>query len=144
MEVTAMDILTTGRLARLTDVNKETIRYYERRGLLNTPPRSTSGYRAYPQEAIAIVRFIKRAQALGFSLKEVAELLTLSGNSGTDCGDMRDTAMRKLEYIKVKIKGLKAMEKTLKKIIKACPGKGPLSKCSIVGSLNEADNSALK
>ncbi len=139
-----MDILTTGRLARLTDVNKETIRYYERRGLLNTPPRSTSGYRAYPQEAIAIVRFIKRAQALGFSLKEVAELLTLSGNSGTDCGDMRDTAMRKLEDIKVKIKGLKAMEKTLKKIIKACPGKGPLSKCSIVGSLNEADNSALK
>jgi len=125
-------------------VKKETIRYYERRGLLNTPPRSTSGYRAYPQEAIAIVRFIKRAQALGFSLKEVAELLTLSGNSGTDCGDMRDTAMRKLEDIKVKIKGLKAMEKTLKKIIKACPGKGPLSKCSIVGSLNEADNSALK
>jgi len=124
MEVMVMDILTTGRLASLTDVNKETIRYYERRGLLSPPPRSTSGYRAYPQEAISIVRFIKGAQALGFSLKEVAELLTLSGESGTDCGDMRDTAMRKLADIEVKIKGLKAMEKTLKKIITACPGKG--------------------
>jgi len=144
MEVMAMDILTTGRLASLTEVNKETIRYYERRGLLNTPPRSTSGYRAYPEEAIAIVRFIKRAQALGFSLKEVAELLTLSGNSNTDCGDMRDTAMRKLADIEAKIKGLKAMEKTLKKIITACPGKGPLSKCSIVGSLSKTDKSALK
>ncbi len=131
-----MDILTTGRLASLTDVNKETIRYYERRGLLSPPPRSYSGYRAYPQEAISIVRFIKGAQALGFSLKEVAELLTLSGDSGADCGDMRDTAMRKLKDIEVKIKSLQSMRTTLKKIIKACPGKGPLSKCSIVGSLS--------
>ncbi len=137
-----MERLTTGRLARMTDVNKETIRYYERRGLLSPPPRSGSGYREYPPEAIGVVRFIKGAQALGFSLKEVAELLTLSGESNTDCGDMRDTARRKLGDIEAKIKGLQSMRKTLKKIIKACPGRGPLSKCSIIGSLSEADTSA--
>jgi len=137
-----MERLTTGRLARMTDVNKETIRYYERRGLLSPPPRSGSGYREYPPEAIGVVRFIKGAQALGFSLKEVAELLTLSGESNTDCGDMRDTARRKLGDIEAKIKGLQSMRKTLKKISKACPGRGPLSKCSIIGSLSEADTSA--
>jgi len=138
----AMERLTTGRLARLTGVNRETIRYYERRGLLSPPPRFASGYRDYPQEAIGIVRFIKGAQTLGFSLKEVAELLILSGESKTDCGVMKDTAMGKLAGIEEKIKGLKSMRATLKKIIKACPGKGPLSKFSIIGSLGEADTGA--
>ncbi len=139
-----MERLTTGRLARLTGVNRETIRYYERRGLLGAPPRSLSGYRVYPREAINVVRFIKRAQALGFSLREVAELLALSGDSGADCADIRETASRKLEDIEAKIRGLQSMRKTLKKIIKTCPGRGPLSKCSIIESLSESDNRALK
>jgi len=119
----------------MTGVNRETIRYYERRGLLGEPPRSLSGYRVYPWEAINVVRFIKRAQALGFSLREVAELLALSGDSGADCADIRETASRKLEDIEAKIRGLQSMRKTLKKIIGECPGRGPLSKCSIIESL---------
>ncbi len=139
-----MERLTTGRLARLTGVNRETIRYYERQGLLGAPPRTGSGYRVYPRKAINVVRFIKRAQALGFSLREVAELLALTGEIGTDCSDIRETARRKLADIEAKIRGLKSMERTLKKIIKACPGKGPLSECSIIESLSVADNSAIK
>jgi len=144
MEVMAMDILTTGRLASLTDVNKETIRYYERRGLLSPPPRSVSGYRYYPHEAIGVVRFIKGAQALGFSLKEVAELQALIGQSNAVCGDMRDMALLKLADIEAKIKALQSMRGILKKIIKACPGKGPLSECSIVGGMEGPNTSVVK
>lgn len=129
--------LTTGRLARMAGVNAETLRYYERRGLLPTPPRAGSGYRDYPPEAVQIVRFIKRAQGLGFSLKEIEELLALSGSSGSDCGDIRDTARRKLNDIDAKIDGLQSMRRTLKRIIKACPGKGPLKDCSILESLKD-------
>ena len=139
-----MEILTTGRLARLTGVNRETIRYYERRGLLRRPPRTGAGYRAFPGEAVGVVRFIRRAQALGFSLREVAELLALTGESGTDCSDIRETARRKLADIEAKIQGLRSMERTLKRIIRACPGKGPLSECSIIESLSGADKSARK
>jgi len=133
-----MEILSTGRLARVTGVSRETIRYYERQGLLGAPPRSASGYREYPHEAIGALRFIKGAQALGFSLKEVAELQALIGESQTVCGDMRDRALLKLTDIDEKIKALQSMRGTLKKIIKACPGKGPLSECSIVGGMEGA------
>lgn len=129
--------LTTGKLARMAGVNAETLRYYERLGLLPTPPRAGSGYRNYPPEAVQAVRFIKRAQGLGFSLKEIEELLALSGSSDSECGDIRDTARRKLEDIEAKMDGLRAMRRTLKRIIERCPGKGPLSNCSILGSLKE-------
>ncbi|MFQ5465769.1 MAG: MerR family DNA-binding protein [Thermodesulfobacteriota bacterium] len=132
-----MAVLTSGRLAALAGVNVETIRYYERRGLLAAPARTRSGYRDYPGEAVRVVRFIKRAQGLGFTLKEVKELLALSGDSGSTCGDVRDTARRKLDDIEAKIEGLQSMRRTLKKIIKECPGKGPLSGCSILESLAE-------
>lgn len=134
-----MEKLRTGRLARLTGLNRETIRYYERQGLLGAPPRSASGYREYPREAIGALRFIKGAQALGFSLKEVAELQALIGAGNTLCGDMRDRALLKLTDIEEKIKGLQSMRQSLKKIIKACPGKGPLSECSIVGGMEGPD-----
>jgi MerR family mercuric resistance operon transcriptional regulator len=132
-----MDGLTTGRVARLAGVNVETLRYYERRGLLPAPPRISSGYRDYPPEAVQVVRFIKQAQGLGFSLKEIEELLALSGNNGSTCGDIRDAARRKLEDIEAKIDGLRSMRRTLKRIIKTCPGQGPLSNCSILESLKK-------
>ncbi|MFQ5736451.1 MAG: MerR family DNA-binding protein [Thermodesulfobacteriota bacterium] len=126
-----------GRLARLAGVNVETIRYYERRGLLPVPGRTRAGYRDYPPDAARVVRFIKRAQGLGFSLKEIEELVPLSGDSGSTCGDIRDTAQRRLDDIEMKISQLQSMRGTLKRIVKTCPGKGPLSNCSILESLKE-------
>ncbi len=134
-----MERLTIGRLAQKTGLGRETIRYYERRGLISPPPRSASGYRDYPQEAIGVLGFIKGAQALGFTLREVAELQALIGESKAVCGDMRDRALLKLEDIETKIKRLRSIRQSLKKIIKACPGKGPLSECSIVVGLEGAD-----
>jgi DNA-binding transcriptional MerR regulator len=76
-EVTSMPSLRIGELARLANVNAQTLRFYERRGLLPSPPRRPSGYRVYPPEAADLVRFIRRAQGLGFSLRQVKELLGL-------------------------------------------------------------------
>jgi Hg(II)-responsive transcriptional regulator len=132
-----MDRLGTGRLAKLAGVNRETIRYYERQGLLPRPPRTVSGYRRYPGEAVRVIKFIKRAQGLGFSLKEIRELLAMSIDRGATCGDVKNTAQRKFEEIEEKIKQLKSMRRVLKNILDACPGEGALSGCSILESLKE-------
>lgn len=128
---------TTGQLAGKAGVNNETIRYYERKGLLATPPRKDSGYRVFPPEAVKIVRFIKRAQGLGFSLKEIKELFALDSGSGSDCGDVKESSRRKLEEVETKIRQLQSMRKALYGLIERCPGKGPLSDCSILESLKE-------
>lgn len=78
--------MTAGQLAKKANVKKETLRYYERRGLLNKPPRTDSGYRQYSQDAVSRIMFIKRAQKLGFSLKEISELLSLRVDKHTTCG----------------------------------------------------------
>lgn len=132
-----MNRLGTGRLAKLAGVNRETIRYYERRGLLPRPPRTVSGYRQFPDGTVRVVRFIKRAQGLGFSLREVRELLAMSVDRDSTCGDVKKTASLKFEEIEGKINQLQSMRRVLKKIIEACPGEGALSKCSILESLKE-------
>jgi len=132
-----MSGLTTGKLARLSKVNIETIRYYERRYLLPKPERSSAGYREFPQETVEVVHFIKKAQGLGFSLKEIKELLGLSADKGATCGDVKDTAERKLAEIDVMIRQLKLMQRVLNRLVRACPGEGTLSKCSIIESLKE-------
>lgn len=132
-----MEGLETGQLAKLAGVNRETVRYYERRGLLTRPPRTVSGYRKFPEKAVSVVRFIKRAQGLGFSLKEVKELLAMSVDRDSTCGDVKKTALLKFEEIEGKINQLQSMRRVLKKIIEACPGEGALSGCSILESLKE-------
>ncbi len=129
--------LTTGQLACKAGVNNETIRYYERQGFLVSPPRTASGYRVFPEEAVQIVRFIKRAQGLGFSLREIKELFALDSSSDSDCGDVRERARCKLEEVEAKICQLKSMRESLNRLIETCPGKGPLSDCSILESLKE-------
>ena len=94
-----MGALTRGELAQQGRVNSETVRYYERRGLLPKPPRTPSGYRAFSSEAVRRVRFIKRAQGLGFSLKEIKALLTLRIDPRRSCGDVRTRAEAKIEEI---------------------------------------------
>ena len=127
--------LSIGALAKEAGVNLETVRFYERRGLLPRPPRTESGYRMYPSEAVARLHFIKRAQELGFSLNEVEELLTLRLASRGTSAQVRRRAEAKVADIKAKIRTLTSMKRTLQKLTKACPACGPASECPILESL---------
>ncbi len=132
-----MDALRTGEVAKKGRVNLETIRYYERRGLLPKPPRTAAGYRAFDGEAVRRIRFIKQAQALGFSLKEIRELLSLRIDPRRSCGDVRARAEAKLTDIEDKIRSLRAMKKTLARFFAACSGSGSVSECPILEALDE-------
>ena len=127
--------LRTSEVARRAAVNLETIRFYERQGLLPAPPRAASGYRAFPAEAVSRVRFVKRAQDLGFSLREVKELLALRGDPASSCGDVRRRAEDKLIEIDRKIRDLRGMRKSLAQLVAGCPGRGATSGCPILVSL---------
>lgn len=137
MKEDPMNALSTSNLARQGGVNLETIRYYERRGLLPKPPRTPAGYRTFDPEAVRRIRFIKQAQALGFSLKEIRELLSLRLDPRRSCGDVRARAEAKLADIEEKIASLHAMKETLARFIAACSGRGPISACPILEALDE-------
>lgn len=132
--------LTIGRLAKEARVNLETVRYYERRGLIPKPPRSLSGYRLYPVEAARRLRFIQRAKELGFSLREIKELLSLRVSPRTIRAEIRRTAEAKITDIQTKIQSLERMEKSLRKLTKACGGSGPVSECPILESLDRENS----
>ncbi len=134
-----MKSLTIGRLAREGGVNLETVRYYERQGLLPRPPRSASGYRLFPEEAARRLRFIRRSQELGFSLGEIRELLSLRVSRRTTSADIRARAEAKIADIEAKVKSLESMKKTLRKLTKDCDGCVPVSKCPILESLDGED-----
>jgi MerR family mercuric resistance operon transcriptional regulator len=131
-----MNILTTGQLAKKAQVNVETIRYYERRGLIPEPLRSESGYRHYSQDSIARIQFIKRAKELGFSLKEVSELLSLRVDPNTNCADVKRMAEVKITDIKEKILALQRIKEALTKLRASCTGRGPAGKCPILEALD--------
>jgi MerR family mercuric resistance operon transcriptional regulator len=124
------------RLARLGGVNLETIRYYEREGLLPRPPRTRSGYRIFPSAAAQRLRFIKRAQQLGFSLSEIRELLALRVKQGTKRDQIRARADAKIADIEQKIQTLTAMKRALAQLTTQCSGCGPISECPILESLD--------
>ncbi len=126
-----MKELTIGALAKAAGVNVETIRFYERKGLLSRPPKPEEGYRRYPMEAVKQVRFIKGAQRLGFSLKEIAELLVLGRQGGISCTEMLDLTSRKVVDIEHKIAALEVMKSTLLELAGKCPGAGNLALCPI-------------
>jgi MerR family mercuric resistance operon transcriptional regulator len=110
--------LTIGRLAGVAGVNVETIRYYQRRGLLHEPQRPLGGYRRYPADMVKRVRFIKRAQALGFTLEEIAGLLRL--DKAGCCADTRELAAHKLASIERKLLDLTAMRDALADLVRQC------------------------
>jgi MerR family mercuric resistance operon transcriptional regulator len=127
---------TIGKVAAAAGVNVETIRFYHRRGLLLEPEKETGGFRYYDEAAIAQLRFIKRAQAIGFSLDEIKGLMRL--NRAGSCQQTHDVAIAKLELVAEKIEDLKRVQKTLKQLIKACEvGKGNVS-CPIIEALGHA------
>ena len=125
--------LTIGKVARLTEVGIETIRFYEREGLIADPPRKESGYRQYGPETVSRLRFIHRARELGFSLKEIRELLFLRLDPGSTCDSILDRAEEKIREVEERIQTLQQMKKALKALAKACPGEGPVAKCPIIG-----------
>lgn len=131
--------LKVGEVAKQAGVNLQTIHYYERRGLLPKPPRTGSNYRAYPEDTVLRVRFVKRAQELGFTLKEIKELLSLRAAPRTRCTDVRERAEAKVRDIEGKMRALQAMRKALTKLIRECSGKGPVTRCPILEALDSVD-----
>jgi MerR family copper efflux transcriptional regulator len=129
--------LRIGDVAERAGVNLQTIRYYERQGLLPRPPRLASGYRVFPDAAVRQVRFIKRAQELGFSLAEIRDLLSLRASEGADAHEVHRRAKAKIAHIEDKIRSLLAMKHALATLADRCPGCGPLSDCPILDALDE-------
>jgi Hg(II)-responsive transcriptional regulator len=131
-----MEQLTTGRLAQRAQVNPQTIRYYEREGILQSPKRSSSGYRIFSADAVRRIRFVKRAQTLGFSLDQIRDLLSLrSQRTGEETADVKRMAREKIAEIDRKMEALTKMRSILRELEEQCPGSGPLSECPILGSL---------
>ena len=132
-----MSALTIGAIAKQAGVNIETLRDYERQGVVAKPPRTGSNYRIYPEDTVRRVRFVKRAQELGFSLREIKVLLALRASRGARCEDVRRQALRKIEEIEDKIRSLQAMKTVLGKLADECAStQGPVSDCPILESLN--------
>ena len=124
-----------GEVALRAGVNVQTLRYYERRGLLREPARSPSGYRQYDADAVRVIRFIKRAQELGFSLREVEELLQLRANKRAKCADVMATALAKLDDIDRKVRSLQSMRQALKGLVASCKNGASLD-CPILEALD--------
>ena len=131
-----MQSLTISKAARKAGVGVETIRFYERTGLIEQPPKpATSGFRSYPDETVERIRFIRQAQELGFSLREVCELLDLRADPQADAADVRDRATAKLANVNDKMRQLQRIKDALETLIAACPGHGALDCCSIMETL---------
>jgi MerR family mercuric resistance operon transcriptional regulator len=131
--------LKIGQLAQRASVNLQTIRYYEREGLLPEPPRLSSGYRLYSDSMVRRVRFIKRAQEIGFSLAEIRELLSLRADERRERNEVRAIAQAKLADIEDKMRTLEAMKAVLNRLTERCSGCGPMSECPILESIDSEE-----
>lgn len=130
---TAMKI---GEVAERGGVHLQTIRYYEREGLLPQPARMASGYRLFTEDTVRRVRFIKRAQELGFTLSEIKELLTLRVNESRTSAEVRSIAAAKIADVDEKIRSLQAIKQALTHLTGRCSGHGPASECPILESID--------
>lgn len=129
-------VLKIGQVAERGGVNLQTVRYYEREGLLPVPPRLASGYRLFTEDTVRRVRFIKRAQELGFTLAEIRDLLTLRVDESRSSGEVRSIAEAKIADIDGKIRALTAMKRALTHLTERCSGHGPASECPILESID--------
>jgi MerR family transcriptional regulator, copper efflux regulator len=129
--------LTIGQVAKLAGVGIQTIRFYEREKVIEEPVRRESGYRQYDEEIVRRLRFIKRAQALGFSLREISSLLALRVNPKESCKGVKKQAEEKLEEIERKIDDLKRMQKVLNDVTRACVASRPIADCPILQCFEE-------
>jgi Cu(I)-responsive transcriptional regulator len=134
-------MLTSGQAAKAAGVGVETLRFYERKGLLPKPVRKTSGYRVYTPESVDRLAFIKRAQRLGFTLKEVKDLLRLRDDPHAGRRDVREKTASKIADIDAAIEDLKAKRAELVSLAAECSGDGPAAACPIVLGLSEQGDS---
>lgn len=133
-----------GELAKRAGVGVETVRFYERRALIAQPPKPVGGgYRTYPSETISVIQFIRQAQGLGFSLCEIEDLLSLRSDPSSCCSDVKGRAQEKLHEIDDKIARLNEIRDELERLIDACPGRGAVRRCSIIGEI-ESEKSMKK
>jgi MerR family transcriptional regulator, copper efflux regulator len=131
--------LRIGEVARQAAVNVQTVRYYERRGLLKEPERRESGYRDYDPEAVRLLRFIKQAQELGFTLKEVEELLALRADKRRSCAEVRQAAAAKIADVDRKISSLTAIREGLSVLLNSCTKDGSTRECPILEALENVN-----
>ena len=132
--------LTTGRLARAAGVHVQTIRYYHRQGLLPEPERKASGYRQYAPEDVRRIQFIKRAQGLGFSLKEIKELLDLKAQPGTSNREVKERTLARIDTIDLRLRELQRMKTALERLVASCDGQGTIRECTILKALDESES----
>jgi DNA-binding transcriptional MerR regulator len=132
--------LTIGKVAGLAKVSTDTLRYYEREGLIEPAAKTGGGYRLYERDALRRIRFIKQAQECGFTLTEIRALLTLQSDDAACCRDVRRLAVEKKLQLEVKIKSMKVMSKALTRLIDACSAENrPLADCPILAALEGAN-----
>ena len=127
-----MASLTIGKLARAAGVGVETVRFYERKALIANPPRRASGYRQYPADTVARIRFIKKAQQLGFTLRQIKELFALRLDPETSCMEVKQRAESKIADIEQKIVALRTMKAALANLVADCTEQGPARDCPIL------------
>ena len=133
-----------GEVARRAAVNKETVRYYEKRGLIPEPGRRRSGYRIFTKRHIDQIRFIKRAKELGFTLREIKELLELRMNENSTCSEVRREAQEKYQDVIEKIEDLQRIKKTLIDLIDSCDEESSKNSCPILEALEGKNRTELK
>ena len=131
---------TISRAAKAADVSVETIRFYERRGLVSQPTTPARGYREYDRETIEQIRFIRHAQEIGFSLSDIQELMELRSDPDSDCSDVRLRAVAKLGDVNTKIERLRRVQDALETLIAACPGEGAVGSCSILNEITKHES----
>jgi MerR family transcriptional regulator, copper efflux regulator len=132
--------LTIGEVAKAAQIGVETVRFYEREGLIAEPPRRRSGYRQYPPDTIRRLRFIRGAKELGFTLREIKELLDLRVDPAKSCADVRALAKLKIADIDTKMADLARIQAALEKLARACRGEGPTSECPILDALDDQED----
>jgi Cu(I)-responsive transcriptional regulator len=128
-----------GELAHRSGVGVDTVRYYEREGLLPKAQRLASGYRVYDNNDVRRLRFVRRAKALGFTLPEIRDLLALSDHRGDDMAAIKTVAIEKLSDVKAKLAELDRIRAGLETLVASCPGHGALEQCPILNALAEDD-----
>lgn len=132
-------VIRIGELAKRAGVGIDTVRFYERQGLLPKPQRLASGYRAYAAADVKRLHFVRRAKALGFTLPEIRDLLALSDHRGDDMAALKDAATDKLAGVEARIAELQRIRAGLQALVSACPGHGALARCPILNALSEDD-----
>lgn len=137
-----MKPLTIGKVAKAADLGIETVRFYEKEGLIDPPKRTSANYRIYPERVVARLRFIKHAKSLGFTLKEIRELLSLSQNPQAQKSDVKAQLEAKIIDIRKKISHLQKIQSILETLDDCCDGQGPTEECPIIKALEGGHETA--